>query len=101
LQQALERQPGNLNMKYSLAIAHSKNNQPEACSLQLVKIEKDGLPQNILQSACQKILTNNTDGALASLRQALDSRMINLHQLLQDPNLCSLLDPQTLMSLSE
>lgn len=101
LQQALERQPDNLNMQYSLAIAHSKNNQPEACSLQLAKIEKDGRPQNILQSACQKILTKDTEGALASLRQALDSRIINPHQLLQDPNLHSVLDPQNLTSLSE
>jgi tetratricopeptide (TPR) repeat protein len=100
LQQALERQPDNLNMLYSLAIAHSKNNQPEACSLLLVKIENNGRPQNTLESACQKILTDHIEEALTSLRQALDSSMIHPHQLLQDPNLCALLDPQNLMSLA-
>jgi tetratricopeptide (TPR) repeat protein len=101
LQQAIERQPDNLDMQYSLAIGHLKNNQPEACSTQLMKIEKNGWSQNILQSACQKILSDHAGEALTSLRQALDAGIISQHQIPRDPNLCSLLDPQTIMSMTE
>lgn len=101
LQQAIERQPDNLNMQYSLAIGHSKNNQPEACSLQLAKIERDGSSQNILQSACKKILSGYAEAAGSDLRQALDTGVINQHQLMGDPNLCLILDPQTLMDTAE
>lgn len=101
LQQAVERQPDNLDMQYSLAIGHSKNNQPEACNVQLMKIGKGGGTQNILQSACQKILSGNREDALADLHQVLDAGVINQHQLQGNPNLCLLLNPQAFMGLTE
>jgi tetratricopeptide (TPR) repeat protein len=101
LQQAIERQPDNLDMQYSLAIGHARNNQPEACNLQLTKMGGDGAPQNIMQSACRKILSGHPQDALTTLRQALNNEVINHHQLLADPNLCALLDAQTLMSMAE
>jgi tetratricopeptide (TPR) repeat protein len=99
--QALAHQPDNLDMHYSLATSYLKNNQPEACSAQLVKIEKNGATQNILQATCGSVLSGNMEAALSGLRQALESREINQHQLMQDPNICALLDRQILISISE
>ncbi len=101
LETIAEKEPNNLNIQYSLAIGYSKNNQPEACTALISKLEKSTAEQNILQAAYRSILSGNMEAALASLRQALDSQKVNQHQLVRDPNIRALLDLQILMNIGE
>lgn len=101
LEMAAEKEPHDLNVQFTLAIGYSKNNQTEACAALLEKLGKRTAEQNILQSACQSALSGNMEGGLDDLRQALEAKQINQHQLVQDPNIRALFDLQSLMTISE
>jgi tetratricopeptide (TPR) repeat protein len=102
VEKALANRPEDLNLQVCLAICHSKNNQPEACSAQLAEIKTSQAAQNVLQSACHAILSSsNMEAGLSILRRAQESGEVNQHMLLRDPNLHALVDLQTLMTMSD
>lgn len=90
--------PHNMDIHHSLAVCYYKNRQTSECTKELSKAEKISPPQNAIQQACVDILSGKSNEALAQLTHSLEKGKINEYNILRDPNLHYLLNPQEFIS---